>query len=496
MTITDIRKKNLEKALDENVFRQINSQTIIFLSQESQNNLLKYIDNQSSITQEDVKNLWKNLLIDSISFLKLNDKREKINKETLGFVQESSFNFNEKFNSIRKLSSYGIEDLAEYFSDFINFESVLYGSDDYYRDHVDHVLRVWGIGIGLLNEQIENFKFFDNAKYFNDNFSFSTSEEDILYLVKGEVFAMWTIIALCHDLGYPIEKSSKINNKLRKILNHFGQIDIEEFSYNFGLFNNYLVEKFLNISASKPFIDEHNKKYTLIQSKYRDKISKSLEDYKHGVFSALLIFKTLTYFLETDYSYEKNESLLSEDLRQFYIRKEILRAITAHTCPKLYHVDLNTLPFLLILCDELQEWGRPRFQDLKQGSIHVKEGQNPKIFIQEFNFVKDASGKYTGNIEVRFEYSLEDFEKNKTNYEKRIRDKFQMFHHLLRSAKDDEKRTSKFIWAIEFNNDTVYKFIFDSEKDSYNVIQTPIIKKEKGVEKSIPEGYLEIYENK
>ena len=48
----------------------------------------------------------------------------------------------------------------------------------------------------------------------------------------------------------------------------------------------------------------------------------------------------------------------NEDARQFYIRRDILRAISSHTCENIYHIDVATFPMILFVCDELQEWGR------------------------------------------------------------------------------------------------------------------------------------------
>ena len=398
MNIVGSSVETLEDSLTNTVFKEIiDKDLILFLSEDTKDALKSFYSINKELNQEKnkndvIKNLWKNLLIDSICFLKLNDKREKLHISTNCLYEEDQAvgktefkkKFIKNFKKVRKLSSFGIDGLSKYFDEFLNFESVLYGTEKYYRDHVDHVINVWGIGVGLLLSEkeekiedagqnntfkslnIEKFKFSDDFIFINKDFSFEDGEiikqkEKALseiddndekekelkaeiekikrrkFVSKGEVLALWTVIALCHDLGYPIEKSYKINEKLKNILNFFGKLNIDEFNYNFSLFNNFLVEKFLNIVSSKPIYS--NKKneegkdklgHTSIQSKYRDKIAKSLEDYKHGVFSSLLIFKTLTYFLETDFSYEEH-SLEDEDLRQFHIRKEILRTICGHT---------------------------------------------------------------------------------------------------------------------------------------------------------------------
>ena len=294
--------------------------------------------------------------------MKVNDSRERIYKES----EKDTDKFIEKFESIRMSSSYGIDEIDSYYDDFIDFESVLYGTDDHYRDHVNHVIQVWAVGLSLLDHH--KFNFPDGyivKKEIDFHFEIANEKKPKKvkgkiekhkknkeeYISKSELWAMWTIIALCHDLGYPIEKTSKINVQAKKIISHFGNMNFSELNYSFDIFNTFLVNKLLDVVSSKAKIESNR---TSIQTKFRDKISKSLEDYKHGVFSSLLLFKSFTFFLETDI-FQNTGNLSHEDLRQFHIRKEILRAIAGHTCPKIYHLELNTLSFLLILCDELQE---------------------------------------------------------------------------------------------------------------------------------------------
>ena len=239
-------------------------------------------------------------------------------------------------------------------------------------------------------------------------------------------------------------------------------LNFSELNYSFDIFNSFLVEKFLNIISSKAtnkIVDEKNGaklRITEIQTKFRDKFSKSLEEYKHGIFSSLLLFKNFTYFLESDY-YISGDNLSEEDLRQFYIRKEILRSIAGHTCPKIYHLSLNTLSFLLILCDELQEWNRPKFDDL----IKREPSKEPEVEIREFVLVPNQK------IHIKLTYDF-DILPDKTKYF--VDSRFRFIHCLLRSAKDDNNRKEKkveFIWEIKFSN-TQYTLCFDSNKDSFD----------------------------
>lgn len=493
MSIEDIVNSDLKTDLNGKVFDKISqkeNKEIPFLSEKTKGYLNEYYESNKrdasgkktkEINVDLLKKIWINLLIDSICFLKINDTREKYNQTAKGI--QDNLDLERKFRDNRKLNSYGIDELAKYFDAFTKFESVLYGSGKYYRDHVEHVIQVWAIGLSLIKNY--DFEFPNKVTSKKELYSykvnklFSAKEEkeieiiddesykkiDELFISQGEIFAAWTIIALCHDLGYPIEKTYNINEKFKNILKYFGNLRINELNFEFSLFNDYLIEKFLNIVSSKPVITKNEKKhfgYTEIQSKYRDKLSKSLEDYNHGVFSALLIFKSLTYFLETDYSYEK-QLVSFEDLRQFYIRREILRAISGHTCPKLYHLNLNNLSFLLILCDELQEWGRPKFEDWKKGLIEDEPSDVRIKTYKKENNVHHVDIKITydncDNIEIdKIVLEIEEETPEKTKkmfggyekYEKQIIRKFQMFHHLLRSAKDDKDRSFIFNFDIEF----------------------------------------------
>lgn len=475
-----------------------------FLSTESRDSLSDYIALRNT---KNAKALWKNLLVDAICLLKINDGREKLYSDTkdifdneLGEKQtsddsgkeasqkeESSDHFFLKhFSQIRRISTYGIEEVAKYFDDFVAFEKVLYGTGEFYRDHIHHVLQVWGLGVGLLwaNNPIvidltEGFSLVEE----NFHFEIKPNKERILQISKSELWAMWAIIALCHDLGYPLEKASQINQSVRKIVNHFGCLNFNELNFSFDILNTFVVEKYLKIISSKTVRsdDECDKSHcevekicpdptdhsTKIQHKYYDKFSKSLEDYKHGAFSGLLLFKKLTYFLETDFAPDK-ETLTCEDLRQFYIRKELLRSICGHTCHKIYHLHLNSLPFLLIYCDELQEWGRPRLEDLLSG----KPDSDPKIKIAEFKItprtdVPNAKDTIIKTEVVHNEVNIPDTSL-KSVEDHIIRPKFETFHYLLRSAKDDAKRSVEFVWKTKFAN-YEYLFEFKSSESSYKM---------------------------
>jgi len=112
-------------------------------------------------------------------------------------------------------------------------------------------------------------------------------------------------------------------------------------------------------------IDNEKQQYKArAQSKYFVKYSKSLENYSHGIVSAIIIYKSLLYFLESDFSFHDDYVFEHEDAKQYYMRRDILRSISSHTCRDIYHMISTTFPLLLIISDDLQEWGRKNWFDL------------------------------------------------------------------------------------------------------------------------------------
>lgn len=474
-TVGYIKGRTLSKEyLGNEVFKQLGESDCIYFSRETRSQLSRYTSTQDPQLAFD---LWKNLLIDSVCILKINDYREKLYEDSKDIGKLST-----SFDKIRKASSFGIDEITSYFRDFIEFEKVLYGTDEHYRDHVDHVLQVWAMGISLIshNDLLMNDKYQLNKADFHFQINGDEVQNDEVFeeLSQSELWSMWTIIALCHDLGYPIEKTAKINLQAKRIISHFGNMNFSELNYSFDIFNTFLVDKFLNVISSKAVFSESGDMHTMIQTKYRDKFSKSLEDYKHGIFSSLLLYKNLTFFLETDYFVSKSH-LEKEDIRQFFIRKEILRSIASHTCPKVYHINLNTLSFLLIICDELQEWNRPNFNEFKFRT----EGKEPEVELKEFEMSSQQK------IHILFKYG---FKFSDIDIKYLVKARFKNICCLLRTAKDDKNRKIDFKWDIETTNE-YFSFSFNSNKNSFE--QLSVVRKIKRANGTIEkEEEYELYD--
>ena len=254
---------------------------------------------------------------------------------------------------------------------------------------------------------------------------------------------MWTVVALCHDLGYPLEKTHQINDVIDRMLAHFGNIATGRYHYSFQAQHQPLNEVTLRMISSRVEEQEAARGrseldasqsgtyLTAVQVKYYTKFARSFEDFNHGVISCLVLLKTLIYFMEADYK-AGGGGLTLEDARQFHIRREILRSIASHTCPEVYHLQINTLSFVLILCDELQGWGRPTFRDMKLGGVDPRDDVDVQVVACDL-----AAGRFEAAVEYVREPSPE-----------QVRGKFRLFHKWLRAAIDDQHRQISFRWQV------------------------------------------------
>ena len=342
-----------------------------------------------------VDQLWGSLLEKAIKCLRFYDTREP---------------FTDKAE--KTPIAYGIEDLKKYYEQYSDFERVLYGTGKYYRDHVIHVFRTWLSGVELLTK--------------NDGTCLNhicIAEKDVpSELTPAEKLSVWTLIALTHDLGYPLEKAKSIIDITKKMVSTFISNPDISMDLSFHGVQNYMNDYVVRLMSSKmiprdeirrakkddDIKPDDDKPYVArLQSKYYFKFQKSLERNKHGILSTLIIYKLLTYFLESDYSINEDYGFSKEDCRQFYIRREILRAIASHTCDDVYQMYMGSFSFLLRICDDTQEWGRKNISEL-----YVKSNQTYELSDIDLKFneqdKKQNECRITEQIEVSDAASIRD----------------------------------------------------------------------------------------
>lgn len=426
----------------------------------------------------ELKKQWKAVLVDAIFFLKINDYREASFFDKTKGERKKTVMSTPGVSDIAESSVYGIKELSNYFEQFTKFESTLYGVDKYYRDHVIHPINVWLTGVNILATYGYKFSIsscnnviVEPAKHADPKW-FGTAVASPK-ISTAEISAMWAVIALTHDIGYPLEKVDKINDQLEAMLYQFGNIGFDKSHFSFGNQHDHLVKFLLKIisSVTKPYINFDyyfsGEWVNHLRTKYYTKFSKSWEKFDHGIVSSLLLLKTLTFFIESDYSDEKIKLLDREDARQFAIRSEMLHAIASHTTPKIYHLAISNLSFLLVFCDDIQEWSRPTLADIRAGL----RGNAKDVEINKFIIAENAD--QNTEIECSIQYESQEYH-DQARFVLRV---FQQWFERLRPALDDINRSFCYKWNIKFSNSATWSFIFDNkESDNFKKIKISGVK--------------------
>lgn len=367
-----------------------------------------------------VRGLWESLLGDALVFLKSRDEREE---------------YHDRF-------VYGVEDLSSFFETFREYETVLYGTRGRYRDHLVHVFRVFLLGECLIRE---TFGFGQVTCWESGGLTISQEEKE----------AMWCIISLCHDLGYPLEAIFDINKRARDMFLKFGRVSISELAYGLSPQYQTISDFILRFVSSKlvPPIEKSDQVskervfHVHLQTKFFLKFANALDKFNHGLISCIVLMKYLVYFLESDYLMDNVKPLKPDDARHFLIRQNMLRAIASHACDEIYHLEATNFPFLLLIIDEMQEWGRPRLTE-----VFKKEIPNSRLTVDRMNPTEIA---YT----IRFT-GASDTQDSHDEIESFFHGKCRRFTEVLRGAADGKLRKIelgfKVIDGIDTKNERSY----------------------------------------
>lgn len=432
----------------------------------------------------DIKEIWKLIIEKSIKCLRFFDEREP-------FLENTS----------KRPVAYGVNELSDYFEKYTQFETMLYGGGKYYRDHVVHVFRVWLLGLDcLLDNDGEYLQRINIQKGISVN--------------SLEKLSIWSMIALTHDLGYPLEKAQGIIEKTKDMMKSFISNPTISMDLSFNGIQNNMNDFVVRFVSSK--MHEVNNKcpkeeneieleaeyVARLQPKYYFKFQKSLEGYKHGILSAIIIYKLLIYFLESDFNVNEDYRFDEEEARQFYIRREILRTISAHTCHDVYHLDMLNFAFLLIMVDDAQEWGRKRISELyvNQNSNYEFESIAPYFDTKKWAHGDEEITIHKFVVKEQFKFPKGELDNLKGILSSLMRQS-KGYEEIFRDGQDTAKRN----FVFEKNCDVIYeeskavkfslKFIISNDEKPVFSVNISSANKT-AVEKTYGENFLKkVYTN-
>ncbi len=324
--------------------------------------------------------------------------------------------------------SKGNNKLFEFLDEATKFEDLLYGLDVRYRDHTLHSLWVYFIGEYILRKQLPelrdnlNWYLYNDIEAYEEQYSYPTElvefannkKMELSNKVKEKRDAVWCITALCHDLGYSLEKLGKLNEKVKSVVTFFDISNVKETGYFLNVEHNHLAEQFLELMAIEVRImpsedykdlEELNKKLaykTLSKVEYKKKLEEKIvikcfrddstywrlcrafEKKEHGILSAYLIYKILGIFANTSVRGPAEEwGLEDEEVEDNIIRGDILFAIAQHSFDFAHLYELNSLADILVLADELEEFSRYGRQMLAREYHDTMAWSDIKIDVEE-----------------------------------------------------------------------------------------------------------------
>ncbi len=266
--------------------------------------------------------------------------------------------------------------LFEFLKAAARFEDCLYGLEQYYRDHILHLLWVYLIGEYILRDLLPNIYSNLNWYLFNDierdKSDYSSKllreaqkkENKLCESVNKHKDAIWCIMALCHDLGYSLTKLEKLNERVQDVLKYFDLPNFRRIGYSLDIEHQSLVSQFLESMAMEVrIVPSADQKEVLVKC-YRDdstywRLCRAFEKKQHGILSAYLIYKILGIFADTWVRGSAEEWGLDDDeSKDNIIRGDIVFAIAQHTFDFAHLYEINSLADILVLADELEEFSR------------------------------------------------------------------------------------------------------------------------------------------
>jgi len=285
-----------------------------------------------------------------------------------------------------------------------NVDWLLHLSGKRYRDHASHQLFVSVLGWFLLNcvvdSKISDGKEQTLKQWIADHGNPSLRVE--------EVELAWWIMGLLHDHAYPLSHVLRMpislaggkarGDFLEQIWALLGQ-GSERYCANgaiAGVYSDTLLRDLYQVVL----LDSDEKRRVAIYKKLTEYLSpffpetqelpreddkgNQLSCYDHGILGAANL-----------------AAWSPEAAHNNHILQTVIRAVAIHNgaaCHKNVNAQKDPLAFLLILCDELQEWGR---------RILVEDGivcESQKIRLENLEKVKPGTYKLTDELAVIFEY--------------------------------------------------------------------------------------------
>lgn len=332
-------------------------------------------------------NVFVNRFIDDDFIAASNSENKKLIKKTLmKFIEtgkrEDAYDvilaFFETFKYIENKNNDG--SFVGLIDTMCSYEQLAGSLLDKLRDHYTHSVYIFALGMAIYesNDRFRNIfkeKFFDASKNYYDN-------------EKDDFFVRWGIISLLHDIGYPFEIINEQIKQYINFLNGFNENNEKKFLakveiYDFDEFiklpeiisvdkisasfkNDYpefTPEELLN--PLNLIAENFHKNLGIDLSMINERLKQNIERMQksgftdHGYFSALTILKWYYFIIQKanlnpSFFFNLIVDSAAAVLLHNYYPHNLIKSLNF----PVLNAELHPMGYLLILCDELQDWNR------------------------------------------------------------------------------------------------------------------------------------------
>lgn len=322
------------------------------------------------------------------------------------------------YQIIKKLMQFYLsEDLTfKLLKTWEHIQGMIFPYDEDYRDHLIHQFYVFLLGATILSK----------LQYrIIDNWEISEVEKRSIDEKKRRTFRAWMSAALFHDIGYIAEKLNFISDDIfKRYFSSLPGLKCDKFNLKFNLTEPMFL-KYLNY-MDKVFAINEFQYYRKAGTKgIMHIIKREISELEHGTVSSYLFWNTILQDiknlqprpiqalpiitldrLRTFNNIDTKKGIIDEifkfgvdaaltkakeedqELHNIYIQEieediDIATyAIAIHNIDNYPKVNFETHPlsFLLILCDELQQWGRIKIKNQKY-AITPNELSSCKVYL-------------------------------------------------------------------------------------------------------------------
>lgn len=344
-----IKIENHKKSDSVKEFKDLAKSTIYCFT-DKHKEILRILADSAIIAIENIlyradtyKKIFGTKILKKINELKIDDSNENESihnkiKELYGQLKieiEDISGIDEIYNKITKL----VSDIAQILNlqvtlniiDNIgpSFESLL-GTDVRYREHFTHQFQVFLLGYYIINKK-DSFR--DKLIKYLQNINPSYGLKDVLKI--------WFIASMFHDFGYSVGKTESW------LKNYFERVAVPS-NFQIGW-----ADIFTYYESEKTNLVELISRNT---NNPKDKIAAFIKDafikhHDHGVISGLILMNIMRGKMD--------DVLLREACCAIILHTETIYS-------KFNMLKINQFPFafLLVFCDNAQQWGRPRMMTL------------------------------------------------------------------------------------------------------------------------------------